>query len=228
MLGAPHSKTQGVTLPDGTLIRAFLVDVGNVLLRLRRDPASCLIPPDKQFPDTAEAFRHLYRQFELGDIDAGTFCKQSIQTIGYEGDCQAFTQDWCDIFSPMYENWHAIEWLHAHGVRLILFSNTNSLHAQKIEEYPILSLFETRIYSHEWHSMKPQKGMYEQAQKILYDWGIEVHQTGYIDDLPANIATGAEMGLRTFLYDVAHQQQATEQFHHFLGIQAHRGHNFSD
>jgi putative hydrolase of the HAD superfamily len=109
-----------------------------------------------------------------------------------------FRDAWQRIFTPNEPMWQVVRRLHGEGHRLILFSNTNSIHCPWIfEEYPEFSLFHEAVLSYEAGSIKPQPEIYQHA---IDRHGLAPVETIYIDDLPENIATGRRFGFRTHQY----------------------------
>ena len=89
--------------------------------------------------------------------------------------------------------------LAAAGHRLILFSNTNSLHCPwAFEVFPDFALFDAAVLSFEVGAIKPDPAIYEHAIATHH---LDPAATLYIDDLAPNIATGRAHGFRCFQYD---------------------------
>lgn len=179
----------------------FLFDIGNVLLRFDYKEALLnLIPPTAGDPDVLlknlEEKRH---DLECGHIALEEFIPWALATLKSPASPADFIAAWRAIFSPIEANWQLARELHAKGHRLILFSNINAIHSPWIyEAYEIFSLFHGAVMSFEIGHMKPHPQFYQHA--------IEHHQlvpseTIYIDDLPANIATGREFGFHCHQYD---------------------------
>jgi putative hydrolase of the HAD superfamily len=83
---------------------------------------------------------------------------------------------------------------------LILFSNINSIHSPWIfERFPEFSLFQGGVLSFETGFIKPDPRIYDHA---IEKHGLDPANTLYIDDLPANIATGKSLGFPSWQYDL--------------------------
>jgi HAD superfamily hydrolase (TIGR01509 family) len=83
-------------------------------------------------------------------------------------------------------------------IPICLFSNTSELHETFIfDRYEEFHLFPQGIFSWRVGSMKPDLPIYEAAKELL---GVEYDQILYIDDLPANIATGQQLGMKAIAY----------------------------
>lgn len=182
-------------------INAYLFDIGNVILSFDFNVAVEKLrnygithhEPLSQISET----KNLY---EAGEFDDEEFVERAIAELGFKGTPQEFEPIWQEIFTenaPMVES---IRELSQREQPLYLLSNTNGLHMKHIlRDYPIFAAFSGGVYSHEAKSMKPEPGMYEQA---IARFGLVPEETLYIDDLPANIATGNSLGFRSHQYDL--------------------------
>ena len=182
-------------------INAYLFDIGNVILRFDfnvavdklRDYGITHHEPLSQITATKN-------RYEAGEFDDEEFVELAIAELGFTGTAEEFEEIWQKIFTendPMVESIREI----AKGDKpLYLLSNTNGLHMKHIlRDYPIFSAFSGGIYSHEAKSMKPEPPMYEQA---IERFKLIPEETLYIDDLPANIATGKALGFQSHQYDL--------------------------
>ena len=103
--------------------------------------------------------------------------------------------------------WPIVSFLKSLGIKLVLFSNTNSMHISwLLENYEVFEDFEGRVFSHEVGLRKPDPSIYRHA---IEAFGLTPEETLYLDDLPENIATGHSMGLRCHQY-------ARERHHQFI------------
>ena len=190
----------------------FLFDIGKVLLDFHFEPSlSKLLPQDHTDPATTLA-KLLARkdEFEAGRIPLGDYTAWAIETLGTTATPEEFHDAWRNIFTPNEPMWETARKLHADGHRLILFSNTNAIHCPWVfEAYPDFSLFHGSILSFEVDSIKPHPEIYQHA---IDKYSLVPENTLYIDDLPANIATGNQFGFRTHQYDL----QNHPAFEHWL------------
>ncbi|HNF49351.1 MAG TPA: HAD-IA family hydrolase [Chitinophagales bacterium] len=90
--------------------------------------------------------------------------------------------------------------------RIILLSNTNSIHISKIEDYCVSTFgenclqtcFHHAYFSYDLHERKPDAEIYEQV-KWLEDF--LPNETYFFDDKPENLIYPSMMGIQTFLVD---------------------------
>lgn len=193
----------------------FLFDIGRVLLDFDFETSlvRLLDPPDpvqsvSALPlaapaATAGRLRRLLArkdEFESGAVDAESYIAWALETLECEANAPQFVHAWRNIFTPNEPMWQCVRELAAAGHRLILFSNTNAIHCPWIfETYPEFSLFPEAVLSFETGSIKPQPAIYHHA---IAAHGLDPAGTLYIDDLPENIATGRDLGFRTFQYEL--------------------------
>ena len=181
----------------------FLFDIGKVLLDFDFESSlSKLLPADH--PDPAASLGKLLEkkdELERGRISADDFTTWGIEIICSKATPAEFHSAWRNIFTPNAPMWDAVRSLAAADHRLILFSNTSAIHCPWVfSAYPEFSLFQGSILSFETDSIKPHPEIYHQA---IDKYSLIPENTLYIDDLPANIATGKAFGFRTHQYDLA-------------------------
>lgn len=180
----------------------FLFDIGRVLLDFDFETSLATLLPDGT-TDSAERLARLIErkdEFEAGKLDAETYITWALGVMGSQATADDFRHAWRNIFTPNEPMWARAHQLAEDGHRLILFSNINAIHSPWIfEAFPQFAIFHVAVMSFETGFIKPDPAIYEHA---ITAHGIDPARTIYIDDLPANIATGREMGFRTWLYDL--------------------------
>ena len=191
---------------------SFLFDIGKVLLDFDFEASlKTFLPPGH--PDPASALSELLAkkdEFETGRISVSDYTDWALATLGSSASHDDFHHAWRHIFTPNEPMWETVRALHAAGHRLILFSNTNAIHCPWVfEAYPEFSLFHGAILSYEVDSIKPEPEIYQHA---IEKYSLTPAETLYIDDLPANIATGNQFALRTHQYHLDNHQA----FEHWL------------
>lgn len=180
--------------------RAFLFDIGNVLLtfdftRVLRALESHGWGPDDSLHGKLVP---LILAMEEGQLDNGTFIQAAKTAAAFNGPDEIFADAYCDIFTPNAPMVALVERLAATHP-LYLLSNTSGLHLDFIRErYPFFRHFTGGVYSHEARSLKPDTVIYRQA---IEQCGLIPEETLYIDDLPANTAAGSRHGFLTHTYD---------------------------
>lgn len=189
----------------------FLYDIGRVLLDFHFEPSlATLLPPGTRDPKERLS-RLLARkdEFESGGVSAEEYIEWAIGVLESPVTPDQFRQAWRHIFTINEPMWRVVRRLRADGHRLILFSNTNSIHCPWIfEAYPEFSLFDEAVLSYEAKSIKPHPEIYQFA---INRHTLNASETLYIDDLPENIATGERFGFRCFQYQL-HDHAAFERW----------------
>ena len=180
----------------------FLFDIGKVLLDFHFEPSlAILLPPDT--PDTDARLARLMAKkddFESGRITRDSYIPWAIDQLGGGISNDQFTRAWREIFTPNRAMWQTVESLAAQGHRLILFSNTNDIHCPWIfENFEIFQHFPEAVLSYEVGAIKPEDEIYLHA---IREHQLTPEETLYIDDLPANIASGIRYGFRCWQYDL--------------------------
>ena len=180
----------------------FLFDIGRVLLdfdfetSLHRLFTSDVSNPSERLSLLLER----KDEFEAGSINVADYTDWAIRTMGIPVTPAEFRHAWQQIFTPNEPMWECVRALAADGHRLILFSNTNAIHCPWIfDEFSEFSLFEGAVLSFEAGFIKPHPEIYQYA---ISAHSLVPSEVCYIDDLPQNIATGLELGFRSWQYDM--------------------------
>ncbi|MEA3207282.1 MAG: glucose-phosphatase [Chthoniobacter sp.] len=182
------------------MIRAFLFDIGNVLLKfdfsraLDRTAALSEVQPLGEVLPNIDRIKLAY---EDGQIDRAAFLRGVFDVLRYRGTEAEFIAAWEDIFEPNEPMVALLEKLRGR-FPLYLLSNTSDIHRDYIfRRYPFFAHFEAGIYSYEARASKPGRAIYEIATRQL---GLEPAATFFIDDLLPNIETARQLGFPAHHY----------------------------
>ena len=184
----------------------FLFDIGNVIVGVDFIPALIRLIPEgtENIADRLDTLIERKDEFEAGRIDPDVYFSWAAKTLGFTGDQTTFLQAWTDIFSLNLPMWKSIESLHEAGHQLILFSNIQKAHINYLQEnYPIFQKFNGGILSYQTGHIKPEAEIYQLA---IDQYNLTPEETGYIDDLPANIEGGKKAKLICHQYDSNHHE----------------------
>ena len=188
---------------------AALFDIGNVLVEVdfARGLAP-LVPPEAGDPHLR--LRRLLEkcsELEAGRMAPDEFIAKASQHLAFSGSADEFRSAWNSIFHPIPAMWTIVSFLKSLRLKLILFSNTNCMHITwLLENYEVFEEFGGRVFSHEVGVNKPDPAIYHHA---ITEFDLTPEETLYIDDLPENIATGQNLGLRCHRY-------SKERHHEFI------------
>ncbi len=183
------------------MIRAFVFDIGNVLLRFDFSLAAKRLVPlsgtpyPAGFPERVDEIKNVY---EAGQIDRATFLKEVFSLLQFRGTEADFVAAWEEIFEENFPMTSVVDSLHGR-YPLYLLSNTSDIHVDHIlRRYPFFGRFDDAVYSYKVRCSKPDRAIYELAAR---QFGVKPEETVFIDDLPANIASAREVGFRAIQYD---------------------------
>jgi putative hydrolase of the HAD superfamily len=182
-------------------MRAFLFDIGNVLVRLefarglRAVAALSEVADEHEVIGRVNAVKLLY---EDGQIPRSEFLREATRLLKFRGTEGDFIAAWQGIFSanePMHD---LVRRLHRR-YPLYLLSNTNCLHVEGLfRDFPIFECYTGATYSHVVRASKPNAAIFEIACR---DHGLVPEETFFIDDLAENIETARRLGFQTHCYD---------------------------
>lgn len=179
---------------------SILCDIGNVLVTFDFSIAAERLAMRSAQPKTAvlQLLHPLKELLEEGDLEDSDFISQAIAAIDFQGDPAEFHSIWCEIFAPNPAIVPTLQSL-ANSTPLFLLSNTSGLHKDHLfASYPVFQLFADGVYSYSAKCSKPSPEIFRHTLERL---DLDPAQTFFIDDLAANIATAADMGFATHLYD---------------------------
>jgi putative hydrolase of the HAD superfamily len=181
-----------------SVIKAFIFDIGNVLLRFDFDLAIQRIRPLCTAPIVPEELEGVKNRLEEGQITRQAFVREVMGILGFRGGESEFESAWQEIFEENLVMTDVVRQLKGR-FPLYLLSNTSDLHISYIfRQYPVFALFDDAVYSHEAGCMKPAPEIYRIAARKL---GVKPEETVFIDDLGPNIETAAALGFRAIHYD---------------------------
>src|SRR4030095_7491812 len=147
-------------------IRAFLFDIGNVLLKFDFSKALRAVAAQSDVANETEALGLIDRikvAYEDGQIDRATFLGGVFDVRKYRGSEAAFIAAWEDIFEPNEPMVAVVEQL-AGRFPLYLLSNTNDIHRDYfLRQYSFFRPFQGGTYSDTARASKPGREIYEIA-----------------------------------------------------------------
>lgn len=182
------------------IMRAFLFDIGNVLVRLEYTKGLQAVSAWSDVTETGEVLKRIEKvktAYENGGMSRADFLREAIRELGFRGTEAQFIRAWQGIFSanePMHE---LVRRLHG-KYPLYLLSNTNCLHVDGLwRDYPVFQYYAGATYSHVARASKPEAAIYEIACR---EHGLVPEETFFIDDLADNIATARRLGFQAHHY----------------------------
>jgi glucose-1-phosphatase len=182
------------------MIRAFLFDIGNVIVRFDFSRALRAVASLSEVPDESVALARIDAIkliYEDGGMSRDEFLSQAFALLKYRGTRGQFIAAWQDIFWPNESMHTLLRSLHGR-YPIHLLSNTNDMHVEGLlRDFDIFRCVNTGVYSHEVHASKPHPRIYEIACEKC---GIEPAGTFFIDDLAANVEAARAAGFHAHHY----------------------------
>jgi glucose-1-phosphatase len=185
------------------VLRNLVFDLGGVLYAI--DPPrtvaalSALRHPDAGSAPMAETYA-LFDLLEAGLVQPHDFRARLRDLLTLEADDQAIDTAWNALLLGVIPG--RVEALATlrQRYRLILLSNTNSIHQATIRDAcaPLFAQFERLFFSQDMHLRKPDPQIYLQA---LQEAGMTPAESLFIDDNLPNVAGAQLAGLQGFHFD---------------------------
>jgi putative hydrolase of the HAD superfamily len=184
------------------MIKAFIFDLGNVVLNFERKELCRRLAENSQF--RGEDIDHyiwgkgLDVEIDSGRLSTENLFKNLIEKFSLrlkEGD---FFKIWKDAFTANRPVWSLLEKLKG-KYKLVLLSNTQDTHFEHVKKkFKILGIFDEYVISYILGLTKPQKEIFIVALKKAQALP---HECVFIDDHPPNIEAAKNMGINSILYD---------------------------
>jgi HAD superfamily hydrolase (TIGR01509 family) len=185
------------------MIRAFLFDIGNVLLNFDFTIALRKVAAQSDVRDELQALELVDRvkaAYEGGEIDRAAFLRGAFDVLSYRGTEAEFVAAWEDIFELNEPMVALVEQL-APRFPLFLLSNTNDIHVDYfMRRYPVFARFGGGTFSHVARASKPEREIYDIACR---EHRLQPAMTFFIDDLLPNIEAARALGFVTHHYHPA-------------------------
>jgi FMN phosphatase YigB (HAD superfamily) len=150
------------------LIKTIIFDLGRVIVPFDFKRGYARIAPLCGIPAADIPARigttDLVRRFESGAVEARDFVRELSKHLCFETTYENFCEIWSSIFLPHTLIPEAMLEGLARNYRLVLLSNTNSIHFEMVREnYPLLRHFHAFVLSYEVGAMKPLPLIYKRA-----------------------------------------------------------------
>lgn len=187
-------------------IKNIIFDLGGVILNIETGRTVSALSRLSGYPEPKmlELFynnRELLSDFEIGKISEDSFRNEVARLMGVKLIREAFDEAWnailLDIPGGRLETLKKLN----SKYRLFLLSNTNSIHARRVDEIAnrhaaaggIFDLFENIYYSFEIQRRKPDTETY---RYLLSKERLNPNETLFIDDLEENTEGARKAGLQ--------------------------------
>ena len=197
-------------------IELVAFDLGNVLCRVNEIPASKIFADLSNRP-WQEAREIVFGQkqknkFERNQITFNEHAVHALDTLGINMGLQEFIELYDSVLVPSEEMYPLVEAL-AKQIRIALVSNTSEPHWNWADRtLPFSSKFDPVITSYTVKTMKPELDFYN---ALLNQSGVAAKNILFIDDIPENILSARQMGIRGHQFIDKH---SLEQHLQELGI----------
>ena len=192
------SVPAGPSRNDGQGIRAFLFDLGNVLVRFDHRQAA-----EKITRGTGASAEDLFRLFfesplvvqhDEGKISTRQSYEEVRRLIGMSLSYDRFLDVWNDIFTEDLEMMKLLRRLLL-DYPCLLISNTNRPHFEYLRaKFPILHDLEGWALSYEVGHLKPHPAIYQKALEMAR---LPAGEILYVDDRADLIEAGGRIGFQT-------------------------------
>ena len=177
------------------MIRSIFTDIGQVLVRVdfHRLVASLANDSEKSGAEIAAYLSdsRLVSDYRDGKVGTDAFLAGLKSEIGYSASENRLALTWNDIFEPVEENILLMSGLRER-YNVVLISNTNPLHVQKIfSMIEDINFFDRIVLSYEVGVSKPDPAIFQYALEVSNAVATE---SIFIDDMEENVAQARRLG----------------------------------
>jgi putative hydrolase of the HAD superfamily len=188
------------------MYKAILLDLGKVLIHFDFKRGYSAL--EKLCPYPAAEIRSriaatgIVPKFETGLVEPADFFDQLCRCLDLKIDYAQFCEIWSSIFTDTLVPESLLETLAAR-YRLVLLSNTNSIHFEMVrDKYPLLRHFHALVLSYEVKAMKPDEAIFRAA---LDRAGCRPEEAFYTDDILEFIEAARRLGIDAVQFESAAQ-----------------------
>ena len=183
-------------------IEALLFDLGNVVLHFdhmilcRKLAAAAAAGPEAVFDTVFTS--GLEALFDAGKIEAAEFHREVCRRLGIDLPFSEFVAIWRDIFRPNEAIFLLLERL-GRTYRLVLLSNTNSIHFDWCRsQYPEpLAHFDETVLSYRLGLRKPEHGIFRAGLRAAR---APAERCVFIDDKEEFVRAAEEVGIHGVVF----------------------------
>lgn len=187
------------------MIKTLIFDFGDVFIKLKKE--STLIELQKLgITSFTEEMLQINIQYEIGTINTKGFVKAYLELFP-EQTAEQLSSAWNAIILDFPE--HRLQFIETLSktkeYNLLLLSNTNELHIEKVIEIMTLEkynrfkkCFNGFYLSHEIHLRKPNQDIFEYVLNIH---NLEPDECFFVDDTKEHTITAKKIGLHTWNID---------------------------
>lgn len=179
---------------------AVVWDVGNVFVRW--DPRAAVRLPDAEWAQFAPVFERLNHAADSGQARAIQLAQLRAEGSPWLDTYQEYVANMrVSLRGPVPGTAELVPQLRAAGMTQVVVSNwpRGEFHLAH-EVAPVLGLMDGIVTSGQEGVAKPDPRIFERA---LQRYGLVAQRTLFVDDLPANIAAAAALGVHTHLFQDA-------------------------
>ena len=184
-------------------IKNVVFDFGQVLVHFR--PRKMVEKYVSDAQDVEALIPVVFDRAYWDRLDAGTITEEEVMDGYRQRLPERLWEKAEEIFSHWMENIPEIDGMAAlvgllkeNGVPLFLLSNISKSFAARADEFPVLHLFEKKIFSAVCGMVKPSREIFEY---LCSTCGIAPEETLFIDDSQKNIDGARSVGIHGYLFD---------------------------
>ena len=181
------------------MIKNVIFDIGNVLMKFNRDYLLGNFYSGRDFEMLKEKIFFDWERMDEGVLTPEEHLRKVLSALPekYHDVAKGVLTQWENyvLFNLATEN--LIRELKTKGYKLYILSNMTEHFIEREHKFPVLELFDGKVYSAPIRRIKPDPAIY----KYLIDkFSLVPSECVYTDDLQINLDAAEKFGIKTFLF----------------------------
>ncbi len=182
------------------MLKNIIFDMGNVIFTFDFDHLLGSFYKGEHFDFLKE---RIFSKWVLMDDDTMTHTEYKKMVLtglpdNLKKPAEGVLDRWEEFMEPMPGVDEFIKELKAEGYKLFLLSNIPMHFIERQYMFPVLELFDGKIFSGEVKLLKPDAKIFEY---LLKKYSLNADESLFIDDTKENIVSATKLGFNTFLFD---------------------------
>lgn len=207
-------------------IKAIVCDLEGVLLNIDYSAVFNSFQRYRKGPPIKYSgkFKELCEQYDKGSITTDKMFEEFKDLYQWPDLTYInFTSAWNSMLLTISDDkFEYLMHLKNQGIKLVLLSNINQLHAENVlntYRIPLYRLFDKVIFSYKVNALKPSPQAFNLALKFLGKAGINAAEILFVDDSIENINAAMEQQMQTVTYPLNGKAKdgAPLSFSHYVG-----------
>lgn len=182
------------------MIKNIIFDVTNVLLLFKRDYLLGNFYQGEDFEFLKEKIFYDWEKMDEGLLTCEEHLERVLKTLPekYHKIAIGVLTTWENYMTCTNATYNYIKELKNEGYKLYILSNMTPHFIERDSMFPVISLFDGKVYSAPIKLLKPNAEIY---RYLLNKYNLKANETLFIDDLKENVLGAEKVGIKSFQFN---------------------------